>query len=356
MSKKISLLVIGCLAVGVSYYCIGKKSPASRAEEQVVLGDASPSKKVSVDEKPIRPNVKVVEQQSKTGTSKLALNLQMLAKSFPGLIEANPGVDFSRLRSSDPAFKNLKLPNGISFSYLHSAKCGRNSGSFIGQTHESPMGPAFDGLDSPKFESIQLVEDTTVGELESKLANDDCTIGVFPNGSIDSARIPLKADLEKALADHPVPNLAVYDPNKLLSDGYKLMEKSIGEGNTKPVEVYMAGGTAETFKVPEPSEASQAFDVASIAGGAGEVYILPLPSGTSPSEQIANANNSVLMAISRGADYVLLPALDPSVFSAVAQYAAEKNVKVYMVPKDVAVWPTALQPPRSPASSSTPAP
>ena len=114
--------------------------------------------------------------------------------------------------------------------------------------------------------------------------------------------------------------------------------ESAKNGDPQRVQVYMVGSTYERVGLATGADPTQAVPVTGlpVPSYAAQIYALPMPQGD-PSEQIANLNNSIIYAISNGANFILVPFIDPSAIAPSTQYAINHNAKVVIVPPDASI-------------------
>ena len=285
-----------------------------------------------------------VDQQNKNRVSsqkidkvseKLRVDLKLLLISNSEIGLLNPDIDLTQIDLNDPRYLKIKLPKGTNLVGLKDPNCTSEQISGFGAAKSDPLAESIDQVRSPSFVSIKTGQEQTIESLSQSVSSNSCILGVFANGSLSSVALPYGTkDVTSFMpsgSDH-VP--MVYDYQSLLKDGAALLTQRAAEGHFTKVQVYILPTQASVNGGPafDPVLPVNIQPVGAPASTTEE-YVLAPGSGDS-SEQIANLNNRIVLAVSKGADYILTPYVNPNSISASLKYASDHGVKVVLMPQN----------------------
>lgn len=340
-----ALILIGIFVY--SYFGTRFDKPLLFKREAPVKRKVSANRYIQESKQSTVNRPKAAQTEVKELSSKLR-NFIFMLKNNTAIQKANPGLNIAEIKEGDPRLQNLIIPAGLSFMSLNADGCDRNTASNLGTVDQKSMGLNFENLKIPKFVTIRTSENQTLEDLSSKLEKNQCSLALIPNKSMASAQLS-NAEIKRLLSEKQIENVKLYEFKEVYNEAYTKVTSSIFDGNPRPAQIFLAGLSSSSYSVPEGTDTTQPISAFTLANGAGQVSILPYPSTSDEGAQIADANNAIIAAVASGADFVLVPPIDPSYYEEAAKIAAENDVKLYVMETDVVLAPSSLVD-RKPAS------
>ena len=262
---------------------------------------------------------------------KININLKILLRNNPGLASLNPGIDFKSMSTDDPRLAQIRIPRETKLLAMKDPNCSSAGLADLGKMGDSALQDVTDRARMPSFASVATDQETTLGSLSQSVDGNPCILGLFANGSLESAAIPNNVTDVQSLVAPGDPAPAVFNLQALMKDGSQVLRDKATKGDNSKIQVYMVGSTAEGAAVgADPTQVTEVSGTAA-PPDTTQVFNLPMPSGDS-GEQIASLNNSIMLSVSKGAKYVLAPFIDPSAIQGAVAYANAHGAQVVIVP------------------------
>lgn len=261
---------------------------------------------------------------------KMNLSFRTLLRDNSNFRQLNSSVNFKNLKPNDPRLASIRIPRNTSLLVLKDPKCSQSQLGELGQYAQDSLQDTADLQRAPSFNVVKLGDNETLGSLSQKAESNPCVLGMYSNGSLASASLPANLDIRSLLKGDGGAKAFTADGLMDHVTSIAQMAKSVGDGGK--VQVYMTGvnlpGVAANADPTQPVQVNGGLPVpASVT----QVFDLPMPAGKS--NQIANLNNSIVLAVNDGAHVVLVPAIDPNAISGAIQYAKSQGAQVMMVPR-----------------------
>jgi hypothetical protein len=346
-SAPVALLIGGCLILAFAGARLTQKHNARIAkanpELSMVKGEkfahfTSPAESTQrVVKLPILPPAKAIakhrmtmhKENFKVG-KKMNLSLRTLLRDNVAFRQLNSSVNFKDLKTDDPKMANIQIPRDTTILVLKDPRCSQSALGELGQFSKDSLQDTADLQKGPSFNIVTLIDNETMGSLSQKAESNPCVLGMYSNGSLASASLPADFDLKSLLRD--ASGAKSFSADGLMDHVTSIAQLAKSNGDAGKVQVYLAGvnlpGIAPNADPTQPVMVNGGLPVPS---SVTQVFDLPMPPGRS--NQIANLNNSIVLAVNDGAHVVLVPAIDPNAISGAIQYAQSQGAQVMMVPK-----------------------
>ena len=347
VSAPVALLVGGCLVLGFAGVRLTQKhharvaknnselsishfekfarvqSPVDPSQKNIKLPILPPAKTIA------KHKVALAKENFKLG-KKMNLSLRTLLQDNVAFRQLNSSVNFKDLKPNDPRMANIQIPRDTSILVLKDPKCSQSALGDLGQYSQDSLQDTADLQKAPSFNVVSLGDNETMGSLSKKAESNPCILGMYSNGSLASASLPANFDLRSLLKDEE--GAKTFSADELMDHVTSIAQIAKSSGDTGKVQVYLAGvnlpGIASNADPTQPVMVNGGLPVPT---SVTQVFDLPMPAGKS--NQIANLNNSIVLAVNDGAHVVLVPAIDPNAISGAIQYAKSQGAQVMMVPK-----------------------
>ena len=316
---------------------VSNKSPSSRliGPEVKLQNDKSvTSSKSSSDETYAIPS-----SMKKKLSRRMHINLKTLWRSSRLWRDLNPSIDFRTLTEDDPRLASLVVPRDTKFYLYRDSSCPSSSIPEFGAPLAGPLDQPLASAQLPSFQAVALSRDTTMGQLSASLESSSCVSRLYLNGSISDAILPAGTKDLSSLTPPELSPPKIFNVDSLNADiraDYANIQKGGGDGKVSVCVVGVPLQGVDPNADPTVPKPTVGFPVpASMA----QVMGLPMPVGDK-SNQLANLNNSIINAASLGAQYIIVPFVDPSSIAESLAYAQAHGTHVVLVPPHSSFTPT----------------